>query len=372
MDQREELCRLAAAPGANLRELARRFNISRTTLYKWVAREAEKGRAGLEDRSRRPVRQPLRTPPDVEQAVLRVFDETRWGNRMIRAYLVNHSHPAVPSASTIQSILRRHGRLVLRSHSTHEPYVRFERHQPNSLWQMDFKGHFAMASGRCHPLTILDDHSRYSLGLQACADERGTTVQERLTRVFQRYGMPEQMLMDNGPPWGVDDAHGYTPLTVWLIRLGITPIHGRPYHPQTQGKDERFHRTLNTEVIRNRIFSGLTAVQHDFDRWRHLYNHERPHEALGLKPPISRYRPSAISFPSKLPPIDYGPTDEVLVPMRNMGRITFAGREWKIGKSFAGLPVAVRPTSTDGLYGVFFCHMQLREIDLRPRPEQLD
>jgi integrase-like protein len=230
---------------------------------------------------------------------------------------------------------------------------------------MDFKGHFATSRERCHPLTVLDDHSRYSLGLEACADERGATVQQRLTGIFRRYGLPEQMLMDNGPPWGVDEGHAFTPLTVWLIRLGVTPCHGRPYHPQTQGKDERFHRTLNIEVIRNRIFSGLAAVQHDFDRWRHVYNHERPHEALGLKPPISRYVPSRHSFAEQLARVEYGATDKVLTPQASMGRIAFAGREWKIGKSFVGLPVAVRPTATDGVFAVFFCHVKVRDLDLR-------
>lgn len=366
MDLREEFVRFATAPGAKIRELCRRYGVSPTTGYKWLERYSEHGKPGLEDRSRRPHRQPLRTAPEVEEAVLSVFDEyPGWGNRMIRARLLALGCEAVPSASTIQSILRRHGRIAQRSQKHHLPYTRFERDRPNALWQMDFKGHFATSGGRCHPLTVLDDHSRYSLGLEACGDERGSTVQQRLTSIFRRYGLPEQMLMDNGPPWGVDDGHVFTPLTVWLIRLGISPFHGRPYHPQTQGKDERFHRTLNVEVIRNRIFPGLEAVQHDFDRWRHVYNHERPHEALGMKPPVSRYRPSQHPFLEELPAVEYGATDTVRTVRVSMGRIRFARRTWKIGKSFVGLPVAVRPTTTDGLFEVFFCHMKVRDIDLR-------
>jgi transposase InsO family protein len=271
----------------------------------------------------------------------------------------------VPSASTIQSILRRHGRSIEHDAVRRPPHIRFERERPNELWQMDFKGHFPTTAGRCHPLTVLDDHSRYSLVLQACSDERGDTVQQHLTGTFRRYGRPEQMLMDNGPPWGYDETRTFTPLTVWLIRLGITPLHGRPYHPQTQGKEERFHRTLNLEVIRNRIFSGMQDVQRAFDAWRPVYNHERPHEALGMKPPISRFKPSVHSFPERLPTIEYGMNDAVRVPRGTMGRIAFGKREWKIGKAFRGLPVAVRPTATDGLYGVYFCHVKVRDIDLR-------
>ena len=112
---------------------------------------------------------------------------------------------------------------------------------------MDFKGHFPTGAGRCHPLTVLDDHSRFALGVQACANERTETVRECLTSIFRLYGLPERMLMDNGPPWGNNSEHPRTPLTVWLMRLGIRVSHGRPYHPQTQGKGERFHRS-STEM----------------------------------------------------------------------------------------------------------------------------
>jgi transposase InsO family protein len=363
---REEFVTLAAQPDANVRELCRRYDVSPTTAYKWLARFRDEGRQGLADRSRRPVRQPLRTAAVIEDAVLAVRDEhPAWGNRKIRARLLALGHRDVPSSSTIQSILRRYGRTADPADTHHKAYVRFERDAPNSLWQMDFKGHFPTSSGRCHPLTVLDDHSRFSVVLHACPNERGITVQSHLTTAFRRYGMPEQILTDNGPPWGVDGGHSYTPLVVWLIRLGITPLHGRPYHPQTQGKEERFHRTLQVEVLRNRIFRNLDHVQRDFVRWRDVYNLERPHEALNLAPPATRYTPSRHAFPERLPPIEYDATDMVRMARSTMGRISFAGREWKVGKSFVGLPLAVRPTTIDGVHAVFFCHLKVREIDLR-------
>jgi transposase InsO family protein len=158
---------------------------------------------------------------------------------------------------------------------------RFERASPNELWQMDFKGHFAMVGGgRCHPLTVLDDHSRYSIGLRACENQQATTVMRELVTMFQQYGLPVQMLMDNGSPWGDSGGQPWTIVTSWLIRLGIRVTHIRPHHPQTQGKDERFHRTLKAEVLRDRSHLDLPACQSDFDPWRDIYNRERPHEAL--------------------------------------------------------------------------------------------
>ena len=174
----------------------------------------------------------------------------------------------------------------------HKAFERFERAAPNELWQMDYKGHFATRAGRCHPLTVVDDHSRYAVGLRACGDERGDTVQAELTAIFRRYGLPERMLMDNGAPWGSDALHRHTWLTVWLLELGVAVSHGRPYHPQTQGKDERFHRTLTAEVIGRRAFADLAECQGRFDAWRVVYNTQRPHEALALATPAARYRPS--------------------------------------------------------------------------------
>ena len=132
--------------------------------------------------------------------------------------------------------------------SLDKAYRRFE-HQ-RDLWQMDFKGHIPVGScGRCHPLTVLDDHSRFSLGVRACADEKTQTVHDHLTSIFRRYGMPDTILVDNGSPWGSDFYHPFTPLTVWLVQLGVRVVHSRPYHPQTLGKLERFHRSLKTELL---------------------------------------------------------------------------------------------------------------------------
>jgi transposase InsO family protein len=366
MDQRDEFVRLATMPGANKRELCRRFGISRSNGHKWLKRYLTEGRAGLADRSRRPHRSPKRTAEGVEGEVLRIraSSNNAWGGRKIADVLDRNGARVVPAPSTITAILRRHGKLDQRRSEHPGPYQRFERAQPNELWQMDFKGPFATGHGTCHPLTVLDDHSRYSLGLEACANQQDGPTRERLISVFRRYGLPDAMLMDNGSPWGDSGGGRFTAFSVWLLRLGVRVTHGRPYHPQTQGKDERFHRTLKAEVLSGYHFADLAACQHAFDRWRPIYNHERPHQALDLATPGERYRPSRRSFPEVLPPIEYGPGDIVRKADKE-GDIRFTGRRFRLGWPFRGQPIALRPTAEDGVFTVHFCIHQIDTIDLR-------
>lgn len=368
---RREFVMLATQPGANIRDLCRRFGISAPTGYKWIGRFAEVGPEGLKDRSRRPRTSPARTLPELERAVLDLRDEHRaWGGRKIKARLKALGHGRTPAASTITGILRRQGRLDPAESAKHKAWQRFEHDAPNRLWQMDFKGHFPMREGRCHPLTILDDHSRFSMGLFALTDERTDSVQTRLTGVFRRYGLPERILADNGAPWGGGSDHGFTPLTVWLLRLGVAVSHGRPYHPQTQGKDERFHRTLAAEVLRYERFSDLQHCQRRFDSWREIYNHERPHEALELDVPASRYRISEHLFPEVLPTIDYAPGVEVRMVQAD-GWIHYRGIEYRVPKAFRGQPVALRPSQVDGVMDVVFCHQTVSKIDLKGDVEKV-
>jgi transposase InsO family protein len=363
LSQKLEFAMLANVEGANISELCRRFDISRQAGYEAIRAFREYGADGLQPQSRRPHHSPARTHPDVEQAVLEVRRlHPAWGGRKIRAWLRNQGYTGVPSASTITAILQRHGCISPDESHNHKPWQRFEHDDPNDLWQMDFKGHFALDLGRCHPLTILDDHSRYAISLTACADEQRLTVQQALTEAFRRYGLPDRMTMDNGSPWGSRDEP--TKLAVWLLQLGIGVGHSRPYHPQTQGKDERFHRTLNVEVIRHSRFRDLAHCQSRFDTWREEYNLERPHEALGGRPPIDRYAPSRRPFPETLPEIEYGPGD-IVRKVDDKGDLTYKGTPYRIGKGFHGKPVALRPTKVDGVLAVYFCRQRLTEIDLR-------
>jgi transposase InsO family protein len=359
MSQRRELVRLAQAEGCNRRELFRRFGISAKTGYKWLQRD------DLEDRSRRPRHSPSRTVEACERRIVELRREhPAWGARKLRKVLLRRGW-TMPAVSTVHAVLCRHGLIDPQASAAHRPFVRFEHAAPNDFWQTDFKGHVRLLDGRrCHPLTTLDDHSRYSIELEACADEREPTVRARLQRAFERYGCPLSIGFDNGPPWGSGAFSGHTELTVWLMRLDIRVVHSRPYHPQTLGKDERFHRSLKAEVLSGARFRTLEEAQRRFDTWRDIYNCERPHEALGLEPPISRYRPSPRRFPFSLPPVEYPPGDLVR-KVWSGGFFSFGGHRCRAGKPFADQYIALRPGPTDGCYQIYFCRQRIGEIDLR-------
>ncbi len=365
MSRRKELVTLALSEGANMSELCRREGVSRKTGYKWLRRYREEGDCGLHDLTRRPHRSPNRTRDDMEQVVVSLRREhPTKGAHVLAQMLKNRRYDPVPSKSTVTAILRRHGLIDPAESTKHQPYKRFEHEEPNQLWQMDFKGHIAIGSGgRCHPLTLLDDHSRFSLGVKACSNERSETVQGHLTSIFRHYGMPNTMLVDNGSPWGHDLDHPFTPLTVWLIQLGVRVVHSRPYHPQTLGKLERFHRSLKAELLQGRTYRDLAHCQSSFDRWRDFYNLERPHHALDLDIPANRYSMSSRPFPEPLPALQYDIDDQIRKVDVN-GRISFRGRPFRVGKAFKGKPVALRPTTTDGLWDVFFSLQPVANISL--------
>jgi len=366
MTQRREFVLLANVPEVNVSQLCDRFGISRKTGYKWRARFQTGEAQALADRSRRPHRSPHRTLASIEEQILALRTEhPAWGGRKLRARLLALGHASVPAASTITAILHRHQQIAPEASAQHQSFRRFEHPEPNDLWQMDFKGHFTTAAGRCHPLTVLDDHSRFALELRACADEGHQTVQNALTAVFRRYGLPWRMTMDNGHPWGVyiEGRGRWTRLTVWLLRLGVRVSHSRPFHPQTQGKDERFHRTLKVELLRDHAWRDLHECQVRFTDWRDQYNCQRPHEALQMQVPAARYRVSSRPFPERLPTVEY-PSDSLVRRVQKNGVIYLQQRIFFVGEAFQGLDVALRPTTTDGLFDVYFCHQQVTSLDL--------
>lgn len=367
MSMREEFVSLASSEGANVRALCRAFGVSAKTGYKWLRRHRESGAVGLADLSRRPLRSPRETPAAMRALIVALrCAHPAWGGRKLKRRLEDLGHADVPAASTITGILRRAGLLTGPGSNGSQAVRRFEHAAPNDLWQMDFKGHFGVTrGGRCHPLTVLDDHSRYAIGLRACVDERGETVRSELTELFRTYGMPRRMLMDNGSPWGDAEGQPWTKLTVWLLRVGVGISHGRAGHPQTQGKDERFHRTLKAELLRERSFCDTADCQRWFDPWRMVYNTERPHEALALATPASRYRLSARAFPEVLPAVEYAPGTQVRKVQQGNGVVRFQGRDVRVGKAFCGEFVGLRSADVEGEYTVHYCEHCLGRIDLK-------
>jgi transposase InsO family protein len=364
VEQRKLFVASARSEGANIRGLCRAYGISPTTGYKWLGRVEASDAAGFDARSRRPHRSPRRTPAEVELAVLEIRQaHPCWGGRKIHHVLRRRGVAPLPHPNTITDILHRHGLIEAQESAKRRPFQRFERAVPNELWQMDFKGHFALGSARCHPLTVVDDHSRFAVALVACLDQRRDTVQPALIAAFRDYGLPEGILIDNGPPWGKDFEHRHTKLTAWLMQLGIAPYHGRPYHPQTRGKNERFNGTLQLEVIARESFRDLPQVQSRFDAWRQVYNHERPHQAIGDVPPASRFCKAPRDFPQTLPPITYAP-DCLIRRVQKDGRISFMNRALFISNAFAGHPIGLRPTERDGVFDVLFCAFTVAKLDL--------
>lgn len=361
MSQRLELV-VRAGSGEAVRVLCHEYGVSPDTAYRWLRRHEDEGPSGLSDRSRRPHTSPSQTTAAMEALVVSLRGEhPSWGGRKLARRLRDLGHMGVPSPSTVTAILRRHQLLGGRAGQP-RTFIRFEHEAPNALWQMDFKGHVPCSVGRCHPLTVLDDHSRFSLVLRACGDERTGTVQEALTAAFREHGLPERIGVDNGAPWGSGPEHPYTPLGVWLLQLGVRVTHSRPYHPQTLGKDERFHRTLKAEVLGVPLID-LDDGQRRFDRWRHVYNWERPHEALGDEVPGSRYEPSPRRYPEVLPELAYRPGDLVR-RVQAEGLTHFLGRIVSLPKAFRGHPVAFRPTARDGRFTIHFATVQFAEVDL--------
>lgn len=380
MSLRREFCELASQDDANVSALCKRFRISRKTGYKMLERFRAEGEAGLANRSRRPTVSPRLSDPVLVERVLALRTEhPTWGGRKLKRRLEDLGETA-PAASTITEMLRRAGCLDPAKSAQHRPFQRFVHAAPNDLWQMDFKGHVAMGTRRCHPFMVADDHSRYVVGLTACADESTETVQALLTAMFRRYGMPWRILCDNGSPWGTVHAEsGLTTVSAWLTRLGIRILHGRPYHPQTQGKLERLNRTLAEDVLAIRLpmpdvlttpsFPDLATYQRAFDHWRAIYNRDRPHEALGLATPSTRYTASSRSFPETLPPVTYEDGDHIRKVDHN-GVIWFKNDTYRMSKALVGELVGLRATTTDGVWEVRYCHVIVRTLDLRgPRNE---
>ena len=363
VDQRLEFVRLALCEGANRRALCRRFGISAQTGYKWLRRYGS-GDVVLKDRSRRPHVSPLRSSAGVEAAVVAVrAAHPAWGARKIAAVLARDG-VAPPAASTVHAILSRQG-CIKPAPGGARATGRFERDAPNQLWQMDFKGWIRTGDGhQLHPLTIVDDHSRFAVCLEACTDQTGASVQQRLSRVFARYGLPEAVFVDNGNPWGDSRAGRWTRFGVWLLKLGVGVIHSRPYHPEGRGKNERFHRTLAAEVLDLANLRDATQAQIAFDRWRGIYNQSRPHEALGFQVPASRYTPSSRSMPASPREPDYAPDDIVRRVPATKDYIRFKGRLWKVPSAFRGEPLAIRPTEAAGKYTICFASHHIANIDL--------
>ena len=377
MDQRIDFVALSLNEETTFSDLCRRFNISRPTGYKWLKRFYKDGVEGLRDRSRRPIHSPGQTTEEIEDMIeLMRKKDPEWGPKKIHRLLLNmqstghYSFEKVPAASTIGSILKRRGLIRKEKSDKAHSWQRFEYDYPNELWQMDFKGPVLMRNQmNCYPLTVTDDHSRYNIALQACKNQCYEIVREHLTNAFKTYGMPAMILCDNGPPWGLAGSNMHangqsiTKLEKWMIKLNIELIHGRPYHPQTQGKEERFHKTLQAELLNYKLMNDYHDCQKEFNQWRIKYNHQRPHEAISMDVPASRYHISKRKYPETIPQFEYQVQD-IIRKVDQEGRIMFKGKKIRVGRALYGDHIALRPTLTSNTYEAYFWNKLIRKIHL--------
>ena len=365
MTLRKEFVALAQTKTLSISELARRFNISRKTAYKWINRAQVDSQTDFSDHSKAPVHSPNKTSHDIEERIVEtrlLFPE--WGGRKLKRYLENEGHSNIPAASTITEILKRRDLLNTSSANT-ERWIRFEHEHPNDLWQMDFKGPIESNTGEWSALTVLDDHSRFSLGIQICRQQTYGDTKRALTDVFRRYGLPKRMTMDNGNPWGISNTNrNWTHFAIWLMDQGIHVSHSRPHHPQTQGKDERFHRSLKAEVLTKHHFTSGKDLQEKCEDWRWIYNEKRPHDALKLEVPSSRYQPSQRAYQEKVEPYEYSSSD-ITRMVHSCGILKFKGQEFNIGSSLYRKRVALREGKQDGIMDVYYRHQRVARLDLR-------
>ena len=347
----------------NMSELCRRFGISRSTGYVWWNRYLEERTVGaLQDRSRRPHRSPHQTPELVEQRVVQLRHRYGWGGKKLLELLQQEGlHLSVP---TVNRIIRRQG--LVRAEASHHPALkRFERQAPNELWQMDFKGPYRGQGKPCIPLSILDDHSRYAVGLYALQDLGTKGVLASVRHCFQHYGLPQAMSMDHGVPWWSNtNGHGLTRFPVHLIQQGIRLIYGGVAHPQTQGKVERFHRTLAEAVYHQGRPRQLQHWQKFLEHFRQEYNSLRPHEALNMAVPASRYQPSPRAYSPRPQPWDYPSTIQTK-RLSQHGCLCYAGRYYFVCEALARQRVGIE--SLEDKLLVRYRQMYVREIDLRRR-----
>lgn len=361
MQLRIEFVLRAAREEVPFSRVCEEFGISRRTGYRWMKRYREAGSVrGLAEHSRRPHGSPRKTPDGTEERVVALWQRHGWGARKLQVKLAERGCEL--SEITVHRILKRRG-LIRRPKRIGQAIRRFQRERCNELAQMDFKGEYRVQGGWCYPLTLLDDCSRYLLGLWALPSMSTEAVQETLRSHFRQEGMPESLLLDHGIPWwSSSSGHGLTRLSVWFIKQDIGLIWAAIRHPQTLGKAERFHRTLDERTRHEGIPETLPGWEQWLPELRWEYNQVRPHEALEMKTPAQVYRRENLRPYQEDPPEwDYGGALTGIV--NSAGCVTWRSERYFVCEALVG--ERVRIDELDGLLIVTFRNTTVREVNLR-------
>jgi len=370
-ENRRSFCEQMTRCGAKMSQVCRAFGISRKTGYKWLRRFREAGEEGLRDCRRRPRSSPWQAPVEVVTLVLGLKQTyPYWGPRKLHR-LLYQDHPEAPRVgiSTVGRILARHGLVIPRETPVIYPTVtRFERSEPNELWQMDLKLVMELPGGtKWYVAGILDDHSRFALGLWWLPNLSEGAVLDCWIAAARRYGLPQQTLTDHGAQFRMVDGTT-SAFRTYLWACGVSHTQGRVKHPQTQGKIERFWGTLDKELT-----PQLRCVDRSFwpeimERWRVQYNTRRPHESLADDAPNAHYHPSDRDFSEPDRRARIGRPDSIYRNVSPRGRISLAGRRVMIGRGVAQWTVEARPLG-NGCWHVYFRHHFLREFLLDKQPK---
>lgn len=372
MELRSKFILAASQPGANVSQLSRDFGVSRTNAYKWLARFKSEGLVGLKDRSRRPHRLTEISGDIVCQLVVLRRQYPNWGPKKLRELLRSQVVPdQLPSVKTIGRVLKRLGEQPVRAPRVRRRVVVRQRKDlradaPNDVWTVDFKGWWRTSNGkRFEPLTVRDSFSRYVLCLQMLGSLRGHVVKAEFERLFQRFGLPATIRVDNGAPFACTSAPaGLSRLSAWWTSLGIAVSFSRPACPQDNGGHERMHLDVATELEADPAAS-LELQQQAADRWRAQFNDVRPHEALGLRAPASLYKRSERSYRGVRQPCY--PASSVVRRVSRVGCVRYAGKVVFISESVAGFDVALR-AHTPGQLSVRFYDLDLGDFPYTASP----
>lgn len=371
MEQRHRFVSLALSGEFTVSELCDQFGVSRKTGHKWLRRYHAHGRAGLENRSRAPVRVPGRTRAEVERLIVRERERhATWGPKKIRQRLrEQYGVGEPPATSTVGAVLKRHGlvknrrRRVGAYKAEHHTLTRALR--PNHVWAADFKGWFMLKDGtRCDPLTVSDLYSRYVLRAQAVPQATQYWTQRAFRSLFKRYGLPEIIRVDNGAPFATGALGGLSKLSVWWISLGIEVEFIRPGCPQDNGCHERMHRTMKQECC-SPVSPNRNAQQQRFDRWRKEFNSARPHESLSQRYPGDLYRASQRRLGESIGLPLYAP-GTMTRNVDGSGFISVEGVRHLVGEAYAGAKVALEHSAESGLTRVRYGNVRVGIIDPTP------
>ena len=350
----------AAQQNTNFSSVCREFGITRATGYKWLKRY--ENQETLSDRNRRPNITANKTPEAIELKILSMRTEhPGWGAKKIKVALENQGL-SMPCEKTVNNILNRYHCISKEESLKHKPFTRFEKEYCNEMWQTDFKGEFKMQNGiYCYPLDIFDDHSRFVIRIKP-SESTSNLVLPVFREAFYEFGMPDSVLSDNGAQFA-GFRQGYTQFEKWLMNHDILPIHGRMKHPQTQGKIERFHRTMNQELLNHYIPKDIADAERVFADWRNCYNNERPHEALGMKCPSEIYVPSKRIYCDQVEKFEYSGKYHV-IKVNSWGYVRFDHWQVYLSETMIDEHIEFRPNPNGDTFIACYRNFAIAEFDV--------